>query len=82
MNHTYSYFNNSLDNYFENIQKHKNELMEEGFKDKENKNFNIIHQKINILDTLLKNILKFKSLNSKIVKQVEKEKLEKILGKK
>lgn len=81
MNHTYTYFNNSLDNYFESIQKHKNELMEESFKDKENKHFNILQQKINILDNLLKNILKFKSLNNKMLKELEKEKINKLLGK-
>lgn len=82
MNHTYTYFNNSLDNYFETIQKHKTELLEECFKDKENKYFNINQQKINILDNLLKNILKFKTINNKMLKEIEKEKINKILGKK
>lgn len=82
MNHTHTHFNNSIDSYFENIQKHKNELLDESFKDKDNKFFNINQQKMNILDSILKNIIKYKSLNNKMLQVLEKEKFNNLLGKK
>lgn len=74
-------FNNSLDNYFEIISKHKDEIMNEYKNDKEQKNTAILTQKLNILDIFLKNIMKYKNIQFKEKKQKEKEKFNRILGK-
>ena len=82
MNHNFTHFNNSLDNYYENIQKHKNEIFEEIYKDKDSKYFNLLNQKLTLLESILKSILKYKTLNNKIKTLEEKEKYNNLLSKK
>jgi hypothetical protein len=82
MDFLYTQFNNSLDNYFDTISKHKDEIMNEYKNDKEQKNTAILTQKLNLLDNLLKNIIKYKNIQFKEKEKKEKEKFNRILGKK
>ena len=81
MNNNYTHFYNSLDTIFDNIQKHKNEVMEDFRKDKDEKMVSLNTQKLNILDTLLKNIVKYRNTSNKEKEILEKQKFKNLLGK-
>jgi hypothetical protein len=81
MNSNYTHFYNSLDTMFDNIQKHKNEVMEDFRKDKDEKMVSLNTQKLNILDTLLKNIVKYRNTSNKEKEILEKQKFKNLLGK-
>lgn len=81
MNHLTTQFLNNLDNYYESIQKHKEEVLNEYKNDKEQKYENLLSQKLSVLDTILKNFIKYKNISSKEKKILEKIKFSKLLGK-
>jgi hypothetical protein len=61
--------------------KHKDEVMTEFNNDKEQNYTSLLTQKLNILDNLLKNIIKYKNLATKEKQLTEKAKMKNILGK-
>lgn len=81
MNSQYTHFYNSLDAMFDNIQKHKNEIMEDFRKDKEEKFSSLNNQKMMLLDNLLKTIIKYRNMANKEKEQAEKAKFKNLLGK-
>jgi hypothetical protein len=81
MNHLTTQFLNNLDNYYDSIQKHKEEILSEYKNDKEQKYENLLTQKLSILDTILKNFIKYKNVSNKEKKILEKNKLTRLLGK-
>lgn len=58
-------FLNSLEQFYDTTLKQKLDLMEELRKETDNKLFNNINQKMTIIDIILKNIIKYKTLLNK-----------------
>lgn len=81
MNNQYTHFYNSLDSFYDNIQKHKNEIMEDFRKDKEEKFSSLNNQKMMLLDNLLKTIIKYRNMANKEKEMQEKAKFKNLLGK-
>ena len=82
MNHNHTHFYNSIETWFDNIQKHKTEIMDDFRKDKDEKMVALNTQKLNILDTMLKAIVKYRNTANKEKAILEKQKFNNLLGKK
>lgn len=81
MNNNHTHFYNTLENTFDTIQKHKNEILEDFRKDKD-ENFTALNtQKLALLDTLLKTIVKYRNTANKEKVLLEKQKFKNLLGK-
>lgn len=81
MNFLTTQFVNNLDNYYEQIMKHKDEVMLEYKNDKEQKFTNLLTQKLTILDNLLKSIIKYKNLANKEKQISDKSRMKDLAGK-
>jgi hypothetical protein len=81
MNFLTTQFVNNIDNYYEQITKHKDEIMLEFKNDKEQKFTLLLTQKLSILDNLQKYIIKYKNLANKEKLFSEKAKMKDLAGK-
>ena len=81
MNFLTTQFINNIDNYYEQITKHKDEIMLEFKNDKEQKFTLLLTQKLSILDNLQKYIIKYKNLANKEKLFSEKAKMKDLAGK-
>ena len=58
-------FTNSMEQFFDTVLKHKGEILEEYRKDKDEIYLQLNTHKMNILDGILKNIVKYRNLSKK-----------------
>ena len=75
-------FVNSMENFFDTVLKHKTELLDDYRKDKDEIYLQINTHKMNILDGILKNIVKYRNLAKKEKEITEKVRMKKLVGSK
>lgn len=81
MNSNHQHFYNTLENTYDTIMKHKNEILEDYRKDKDENYTSLNTQKLALLDTLLKTIIKYRNTANKEKALLEKQKFKNLLGK-
>ena len=75
-------FVNSMENFFDTVLKHKTELLDDYRKDKDEIYLQVNTHKMNILDGILKNIVKYRNLAKKEKQITEKVRMKKLVGSK
>ena len=75
-------FVNSMENFFDTVLKHKTELLDDYRKDKDEIYLQVNTHKMNILDGILKNIVKYRNLAKKEKEITEKVRMKKLVGSK
>jgi hypothetical protein len=74
-------FNSNLESMFDDVLKHKNAIMEDFRKQTDEKMISLINQKLTLLDTILKSIIKYRNTSFKEKDILEKQKFKNLLGK-